>query len=182
MENITLGVYLTKIKTNRASVLPYTIRREIKNGKIQTKIYFLLAVDSKSKDFTDLGGGVKKTEYSLIAALREFKEESNEIFGEVYDQINNMSTNIAIISNQMSVLCIPLDEVWFDIAVKKFNDTHTNKKTHNEVSELIWIDQNSFFEILKGKKMWLRIRQFYRSNYTPELLEALEFIWKREFS
>ena len=62
MNNITLGIYLSKIKTNRAAVLPYIIKNNIHG---ESKIYFLVAIDKKSGDITDLGGGVKKNECSL---------------------------------------------------------------------------------------------------------------------
>jgi len=177
MNNITLGIYLSKIKTNRAAVLPYIIKNNIHG---ESKIYFLVAIDKKSGDITDLGGGVKKNECSLIAALREFKEESKEIFEDIYDQINNLSTNLALVCNQMSVLFVPLEERWFELASQKFNSNKINKKTYNEVSELLWVDQDEFLDILEGKnrEMWKRLRNFYKGNYNEDLLEALKITYR----
>ena len=76
----TLGAQLAQTKSTRASVLPYVI----KNDGNQRKIYFLFGIDRETGDITDLGGGVKRDEFSLEAGLREFREESDEIFGTIY--------------------------------------------------------------------------------------------------
>lgn len=167
--NLTLGAYLGKVKTNRAAVLPYTLKEV--NG--EKKLYFLVAIDSKSGDITDLGGGVKKYECSLTAAMREFREETNEIFGDIYHQINIMSTNIAIIHNKMSVLFIPFDEKWVETTSQIFKNKKSYKKSYNEVSELLWVSEDKFKELLSDKKMWDRVRNFYRAVYNKNISEVL---------
>jgi hypothetical protein len=171
MSNITLGAYLSKIKTNRAAVLPYVIK--------DFKVYFLVAVDSKTGEITDLGGGVKKNECSIVAAIREFKEETKEIFEGIYNQINNMATNVAIVCNQMCVIFLPLEQIWLDTAVQKFKMKKSHKKICNEISDLLWVEQDDFVNMLDGKsqKMWNRIRYFYKNNYDENLIEALKLTY-----
>lgn len=177
--HLTMGAYLSRVKTQRAAVLPYTILEE--NGI--PYIYFLVAVDSRTGDITDLGGGVKKYECSLIAALREFKEETNEIFGGVYDDVNDSSTYIAAVHNKMSVLFIPMNREWFKEASILFNKQKTGKKVCREVSKVLWLRQDDFEELFGGDKMWSRLRSFYKTIYSKKLLELLSlryelFIYK----
>ncbi|MGV9199674.1 MAG: NUDIX domain-containing protein [Promethearchaeia archaeon] len=169
---LTLGICLTQIKTKRASVIPYVI----KDGKI----YFLLAVDKPSGDITDLGGGVKKGEFALMAALREFKEETDEIFGKLYDDVNNRLTDIAIVDKKMSVLFLPLPLEWFSKASPVFakNIDNRKKKSHDEVSSLVWVSEDDFVTIIK-KRMWRRIKHFYSKNYSEKLLAALRLRYSR---
>lgn len=176
MTRLVLGAHLAKIKTDRAAVVPYIIR----NGKI----YFLLAIDRNSGDITDLGGGVQQDEMSLIAALREFREESDEIFGSIYSEVNEQANRIALLGNRMSVLFIPVDEVWFDKAPKDFirrrrSRLHSTKRSHNEVSRLLWISERQFGRLIqpKNREMWTRLQRFYRQGYTTDLLEALKITY-----
>ena len=170
---ITLGSHLAQIKTPRAAVMPYTI----KNGEM----YFLLAVDKRSKDLTDLGGGVRKTEYSLDACLREFKEETNEIFGELYDFANDKALDIALINSNQATLFIPVSGDWHQKAPKSFkrirySRVFEKRKSHNEVSRLVWVTQDEFKELLsdENQKMWKRLKEFYDKGFTETFLEILK--------
>lgn len=79
--NIRLNKYLdhAEIKKEiiRAGCLPYLI-----SNSPSKKIYFLFAVDHKSGDLTDFGGGfsLKYDMLPLIAAARELHEESLGLF------------------------------------------------------------------------------------------------------
>src|SRR6185312_14252349 len=77
---------------------------------VNQTIHFLLARDP-SGDITDVGGGVKQNEEALRAALREFREESNEIFGHVlYENINDTVRCVVLIENQMAVIFLPVEK------------------------------------------------------------------------
>nr|QBK86404.1 MAG: NUDIX hydrolase [Marseillevirus LCMAC102] len=177
---ITFGIQLAKVQTARAAVVPYTI--DVHNGT--NILYFLFARDRVSGDITDLGGGVKKNEYSLIAALREFREESDEIFGTLYERVNDLTTNIALLGDNMSVLFIPVKWEWYkkapDLFKEKKKSPHFQfKRSHNEVSELLWFNENEFQQLIspKNKQMWTRIRKFYQCGFDTNLKAALKMVY-----
>jgi len=178
---ITLGSYLAKVKTTRAAVIPYVVIEDEEGINV---LHYLLAIDKDSGDITDFGGGVKQNEVSLTASLREFKEESDEIFGTLYDKINNSATNIALLDKSMSVLFIPLPYEWYNTASEKFNERKTSpiydkKKSHNEVSELLWFNENEFLQLISpdNTRMWSRVKRFYHRNYGTQLENALKIIY-----
>ena len=187
----TLGARLAQIKSVRASVLPYII----KNNGNQRKIYFLLGIDRETGDITDLGGGVKRDEFSLEAGLREFREESDEIFGTIYDHPNDYMRNIALSSSDMCVLFVPLAVEWYDEVIPLFEKRKTDpfptdgngkKKSHCEIERLVWIDEDSFIEMIRSRsgscqlpdisnhQIWTRLQKFYRRKINGELKEALK--------
>jgi hypothetical protein len=175
---ITLGSYLAKVKTDRAAVIPYIV---IIDNEGNRNLHFLLARDNDSGDITDFGGGVKQNEVSLTASLREFREESDEIFGNLYDKVNDLSVAIAILDKTMSVLFIPLPIEWYSTALDKFNNRvhlphRLRKKSHNEVSEIIWFNEEEFIHLISpdNPAMWSRIRKFYSRNYGDQLSKALK--------
>ena len=150
----TLGAQLAQIKSTRASVLPYVVKNN--NGK--RKIYFLLGIDRETGDITDLGGGVKRDEFSLEAGLREFREESDEIFGNIYDHPNDYMRNIALSDSDMCVLFVPLAVEWYDEAISLFEKRKTGpfpadgkKKSHCEIERLVWVDEDSFLDMLQSR-------------------------------
>lgn len=188
--SFTLGAHLAQTKSSRASVLPYII----KNNNGMRKLYFLLGIDRETGDITDLGGGVKRDEFSLEAGLREFREESDEIFGNIYDHPNDYMRNIALSDHDMCVLFVPLAVEWYDEAVQLFEKRKTDlfpvdgickKKSHCEIERLVWIDEDSFLDMIRSRtgscklpnisnrQIWTRIQKFYRRKMNRELREAL---------
>lgn len=190
--SFTLGARLAQVKSSRASVLPYVVR----NINSKRKIYFLFGIDKETGDITDLGGGVKRDEYSLEAGLREFREESDEIFGTLYDRPNDYLRDIAISSTDMCVLFVPLAFEWYSKAVFLFEqrkrefpistDGNSKKKSHCEIERLVWIDEDSFLYMLRSRtgscrlpsvcdhQIWSRLQRFYRPKMNAELREALK--------
>ncbi len=167
---ITLGSHLAKVQTPRAAVVPYVI--------MEGEIFFLLGQDHQSGDITDLGGGVKKYESTLAAALREFEEESDEILGRLNP--NDFVCSVALLNDQMGVLFIPLTEKWYTDAPKLFEDRKKfqRKKTHSEIDRLIWFNKEDFQRITKPEasaktKMWKRIRKFYHQGCGDKFHQAL---------
>jgi hypothetical protein len=194
----TLGARLAQIKSTRASVLPYVIRNN--NGK--RKIYFLLGIDRETGEITDLGGGVKRDEFSLEAGLREFREESDEIFGTIYDHPNDYMRNIALSSSDMCVLFVPLAVEWYNEAIQLFEKRKTEpipsidginkKRSHREIESLVWIDEDSFLDMLRSRtgccyipgasnrQIWSRLQKFYRRKINRELKEALKIRYNED--
>lgn len=183
MCKLSNGLQMSRIRTHRAATIPYIITQG-KNGRMTVK--FLLARDRKTGDITDLGGGVKQDEFSLIAAIREFQEETNGIFGDLYNQINSFSRYISLIGKNMSTIFIPVNERWFNLAVRKFqnkiNKYPPYKKAHQEISELIWFSEYNFKRLIYGEScysgvLWKRLKKFYRYGYNKNFLLSLETIY-----
>lgn len=170
---ITLGLKLSKVAPPRAAIIPYVI--------IEEEIFFLLGIDSESGDITDLGGGVKKFESALIAAFREFNEESNEILGPLHP--NDFWRCVALLDSQMGSLFIPLPSKWYNEAPIEFERRKGSprKKSHSEISELVWFSEKDFQKMLSskkpGKKLWKRLRIFYNKGYSPNISKALHLAY-----
>ena len=71
---LTSTSILGSIKTLRSGVIPYTIWND--------ELHFLFARHAATGELGDFGGGTKKYETALVAALREFKEESAQRAGQ----------------------------------------------------------------------------------------------------
>lgn len=183
MTKFILGSHLAKKDPSikRAAVIPYVVLKD-QNGIPQ--LHFLLARDTDTGDITDFGGGVKQNEDALSAALREFKEESDEIFGNTYDCLNSVARHLAISGNSMSVLFIPIPVEWYNMATVVFNNRRksivdSKKRSHNEVSELIWYNERDFKELISpgNKEMWGRVRRFYHKNFNDDIANALKLVY-----
>lgn len=174
---LTVASRLANVKTTRCGVMPYTI--------IDGVTYFLLARDRVTRELGDFGGGVKKFEYSLMAGLREWHEESRFIFSEVCRSANDIATAIAVIDKRkMAVIFVPLKREWKDEAQKLFEarSDAAGKKRSNEVSSLVWVDEQRFRNLISGATkegedvMWRKIRSHfstvYRNNHFSEALKA----------
>lgn len=173
MSFITIGRKLAELRTPRAAVIPYTRKKG--------KLYFLLGQDKKSGDITDLGGGVKKFESTLAAALRELSEESINILGNLNPNDIKITRSIALLNKNMGTLFIPLSKDWIKKAPLLFDlkRIETTRKSHNEMQRLIWVPEEDFISIISGgflegeKQLWKKIRRFYYNGYNNQLREAL---------
>lgn len=169
---IGIGKELSNIVTRRASVVPYTIK--------DNKVYFLLARDKKTSDITDFGGGVKNHESSLSACLREFKEESNCIFGEEFYNNPNKFTLCPcfILFNEISILFVYVDNLWLNIAKKTFEDNKKiyYSKCYQEVSGVFWLDEHCLKNMVYSEhsSMWLKIKNYYKIFYKELFLYILK--------
>lgn len=199
----TYGSELKNICSSRAAVIPYTI---IKNDKNQWELKMLLGVDKVSGEITDLGGGVKrKTDVNnLAASLRELTEETKDIFGD-YVTIEKLSSCIAITKSQpkrfatiesyegitydnggMSVIFMPVENEWVGKTGSLFEQAgvHPTNEDYNELSELIWVTENEFMNLvqgcsLKNRVMWTKLCRFYSSFYNKMMHDLLyvRFWW-----
>jgi 8-oxo-dGTP pyrophosphatase MutT (NUDIX family) len=165
MIKIVHGLYLSCIRTDRASAVPYTI--------YDNQLYFLFGKDKKSGDITDFGGGVKKHEYSLSAGLREFHEETNEIFMDKYGSVNDHVLDIAVYSEnkKFSTLFIPVSNIWLIDASEHFDEKKIipKCKTHDEISDMIWIPESELENLIQ-KSLWKRLKNFYMNICENEIL------------
>lgn len=172
------GIELSRMKGVRASVVPYTI--------INGRLHFLFAVDSKSRDYTDMGGGMKGNEHLLSAAVREFKEESNEVFTpEMYD-INLFNVLPAAIHERSASIFYPVENRWIVDAPEIFEEqrltpgTRKVGKCYEEVSGLKWFDQQLLIKMCEPDTvsgLWKRLKPLYRTILTPSFLNLLRTVY-----
>lgn len=174
---ITSASKLAEMKTVRCGVIPYTIVPEFLLGYDKTfeesySIRYLLARDTPTKELGDLGGGVRKLEFSLMAGFREFHEESRGIFSDTYKTVNDISTCLAFVDgNKMAVIFVPVEPKWLSEAQRLFSERETTKKRSNEICELVWVDENKFKSLIHGFNrkggdiMWKKIRTFFSNLY-----------------
>lgn len=156
--------YLASVKTNRCGVIPYTL--------LNDELYFLLSRHLYSNELGDFGGGVKKTEVSLVAGAREFFEESRGIFTGVYSNVDSMMDTFSIIDgNHMAIIFLPLDPKWIIQAQSKFKQIVPLKKSSLEVSELVWVSETQFSNLIsphwrseQQNKLWTKIQLFFQRN------------------
>lgn len=169
---LTLASHLATVKTTRCGVIPYTVADGI--------LHFLLARDKTSKDLGDFGGGAQKTEFALMAALREFGEESHGIFSHIYQSANDMSDKIAIIDGtKMAMIFAPLECKWIKDAQRIFADNPPTKKKSDEVSELVWVSEEEFINLIRtssgmsGDVLWIKVGSFLRRFYDPFKMQCM---------
>lgn len=166
----TTTVDLTNTKTLRAGVIPYVV--------INNSIYFLLGIDTKSKELTDFGGGVKKSENSLDGAIREFKEETSDIFNTYIYDIKNFENSKAITDNaKMTIVFLKLNSEWLNKAQKKFYYKKKYSHLNFEIDSVTWIHENRFRLILMYNNyqniMWTKIQKFLKDHSTDDFYNNL---------
>jgi hypothetical protein len=189
---LTLGSHLSQVHVYRCGVIPYVI--DSKTGML----YYLLARHRDSHELGDFGGGVRRTEYALAGGLREFGEESRGIFDATYTNVNDRAGDVAILDSNMAILFVPLKNDWLERAprefIKSLSSQSRSKKSSNEISELIWVNELEFQQLLKDgfhsdshsnghsffKKrkniMWKKIQTFINRFYDQNMIESLKLL------
>lgn len=174
---MTMASHLATVRTNRCGIIPYTIAKG--------SIYFCLARDKVTNELGDFGGGVRKTEFALMAALREFYEESHGIFSHIYSSANDVGNKIAIVDGaNMAIIFLPLENKWLEDAQVAFAANLPTKRKSDEVAELVWVNESTFLGLISGRRnnkdiLWTKIQSFLRKTYQPkinELQDALRAI------
>lgn len=146
MRQLTVAGYVGQldrnysIMINRAGIIPYyTVDGD--------KFYFCLAQDRVSGDYTDFGGGVKIGRETCIAgAIREFKEESFKIFGNV--DATALRSCPAVVNNNTLVLFVKFDVTDFDFLRSKFNQIKSKVKI-SENEDIICLSLNEMKRLPK---------------------------------
>lgn len=168
-ENLTIKRHVTSA---RAGVIPYTIHNE--------RLFFLMGVDRRYGDFTDFGGGVKRTESLLDGAYREFTEESCKMFaGTVSKQTLLSSQAITDRFRTVAIFFVYVPPEWLSTAPKRFEECHEELqhiKKHNELSEVYWLEQQPFRSQVFGdtpSRVWEKTRTTIRSGSTWENLQMV---------
>lgn len=172
---IILAHNLNKIKTKRSGVIPYAV--------IHKKLYFLLGIDRNTGDADAFAGGVKEGETALIGAIREFKEETLELFSKDYYDINKFTNSIAIMDDQKdtSLIFLCVNKKWVKQAEHKFKQFNFNRKS--EMCNVVWLDEQEFSDAIFNRQnnlMWKKTQKFFMRtvNWTKkkELLQMLRSV------
>lgn len=177
----------------RAGVIPFT--------KLDNKVYFLLAVDFKTGDLSDFGGGCKKNETLISAAVRELNEESYGVFRNVSEQVLYNSFAIVNHKRNIAVFFMYIDSEWITKAKDEYLIAILKNSDKFETRDIKWIPEEEFktliysacvrfnnncttkFYVSKSCQseekliVWDRLRKFLNRNISFELLKSklLEF-------
>lgn len=190
---LTYGAYLADKRTSRCGIIPYI--QMMVDG--QEKLYFLLAKDRETGEFGDFGGGVKKKETSLEGGVREFDEESRGIFRDIYKSVQDFANKPAAVNGtKMAIVFAPVPFEW---AARtnlraKFVENTTTKRINNEIADFLWIDEQTFVNLIskgsllprqvhkdlrpyvptQGLRLWKVVRSFFLKMNAPALIDALK--------
>jgi hypothetical protein len=156
-------------RQQRAGVIPYY--------KINDEIIFILGQDRQSGDLTDFGGWKKISDNdSIETSLREFKEESLNVFGEITtDQVGDQ---IVAYSNSMLILFIyiEIDDITnsvrlFDRRCKRMESIYSSSEIKElpEMSNILCVHTKTLQTLINGDlvnkfnqrhQFYFRIKQF----------------------
>ena len=133
----------------RAGAIIYT--------KHNNKTFFCLGIDTQSGNLTDFGGGVKKNETIVEGGLRELKEESQGIFGDI--DPSEIKNTVTFHCYNMAIMFIPR-EVDKDKIEQQFKENVRNNP-NPEVCDIVWLSTEEFLESIhgRGKKLYIRVRR-----------------------
>lgn len=181
-EMLTIGKCLQNIKTKRCGIIPYTISYQKGNftKKNCPQLLFLLSRHKKTKELGDFGGGVKQSESAATAGIREFHEETREIFSDIYQTPADIMSAITLIDVycDMAIIFVPVDPKWVKIAQNKFLQTKPSKKSADEVCDIIWVTETMFSELI-----FKRNRQNIENNkecyFSEDNQNGADLLWKR---
>lgn len=110
---------LENYRSKRAGILPFTVKDQ--------DFHFLMGIDHLTKEWSDFGGGVKLRENTLEGAIREFKEESNNIFPKkIYSKEYIAKNSLVIFSSELTIVVLYIESKWFGKAESKFFHKKTN--------------------------------------------------------
>jgi len=165
-----LDMYDSSIRNiPRAGLIPYTF--------IDGKLYLCFGKDKKSGDLTDFGGGKKRSESPIECAVREGNEESRYAFSNI--QKNQVSGYLCLYSSNMLIIFVPVaspnkidvrDITNQNFLNKRFlSDQEIDSYCYNEVSELMWLDENDISILFSNRpqvQLFAKVRRFICScNY-----------------
>ena len=120
--------------------------------KCEGKTYFCLGLDTVYGELTDFAGGVKKDEDIISGGLRELKEESFGVFGNIkYEDIKDC---LGVYCSNMLIMFLPV-KVDMNSIKKMFNERVTHHRDNHyrgeiEVSSITWIEKTNFLKIIEG--------------------------------
>jgi hypothetical protein len=161
---LTNGYGLAHSRARRAAVMPF-VRAPGRDGRERT--LFLVGRDVASGELTDLGGGRRRSEFALSAALREFREESGGAFegagsgglpfGSMW-RANHLVCCPAVVDKwcRTAVLFVEIPLAQAEAAIARFERTR-------EVQKLLLVSRT---HLTTSQEVWTKVRMWYR-NHLP---------------
>jgi hypothetical protein len=147
---------LTMVRPQRTGVIIYTVYDGI--------LYFGLGVDARTHDLTDFGGGAmyKMDKDAITAALREFQEETLEIFQPLqYDEVKSCpvvydSANLIMFLH----LAVNPDKV-SETFQQRYQQVFDSDNYHPEMCGIVWLTWKEFQRVTTEKGiMFSRVQKF----------------------
>ncbi len=124
----------------RCGIIPYTF--------INGKMYFCLGIDKNTSDFTDFGGRKKHGESSIKCAIREFHEESRNIFGKVDEK---SITRFRCVYNKDNLIVFvnfaaPEGHGLREVTLRHFKSKcfiTSSESKYMELSSIVWVNEDT---------------------------------------
>lgn len=121
----------------RGGVVPYGY------DPLSNEYYYLLAIDEKSGQYTDFGGGIKKYEIPYLGALRELSEESIMLYSDlVINPIDVVVFNESVFTIFVYDRRVRIDPNFRDDIVKEF-DNRRSTLYNNPIYPRTWFENSS---------------------------------------
>lgn len=143
---------LNNIKPTRAGVILYTI--------INNQLILGLGLDAQFKQLTDFSGGINKKDINVLtAALREFNEESLNLFGRI-DTYDILDAPV-LYDKHTLIIFYYVDEHPDDITIA-FRKLKNNYKGNVEIDDIVWVTPEELLISiqLKLKHIYVRLLNF----------------------
>jgi hypothetical protein len=152
-----------QIKNKRAGVIVYTF--------FEGRLYFLLGVDRRTREYTDFGGGCKNNETLTQGAWREFQEESCGVFSILDRDCLNSSIAVTSEERDVAIFFIEAPTALLDIAPPLFNHVQNGnvlkaRKCMENIA-IEWVEDEDFAKMAFDRgchMMWSRIQKFLITN------------------
>ena len=151
LKNINYNKYADGV--NRAGIIPYFLHHQ--------HIYYILAIDRKSKNIIDFGGGfdIEKDNNLLDTALREYYEESHDCANILnvcrsidYDKLKNSLCYIDDNNKTMEIFIKtnkPIEKIINDFHY--LNNMYNKNTEYNENSDVIILSEIDLKNIINSK-------------------------------
>jgi hypothetical protein len=163
-----------QLRIIRAGVIPYVV--------IDNHIFFCLGVDKKSRDLTDFAGGIRESDSSPLAgAIREFREESKDVFGEENYREEAYIDSLCLIkripfkdrndSYHMMIIFHEVDESYLSGAMDDF--ARKDITARDEVSAIAWFSENPFKQLVytpENTRMYNKVKKFIANSISNNRL------------
>jgi len=164
--NKVKNVDFSSLKIKRCGIVPFSFNNN--------DIIFYLGVDTKSNEITDFGGTINTiiNETPIQCAIREFKEESLDVFDNKYLHFINDAMCIYDIYRIVIFINVPFDDY-----NKMFSEKVKEIQEPLEVKNIISFTSYEFKLLSKGKltyKLYNILINFFKSfsvisNWLPFL-------------
>lgn len=153
---------LNNTKPFRGGFIIYTV--------VNGVMYFGLGLDRDTHDLTDFGGGIKDDPNCVLGAIREFQEESLDIFeGINFEAVKDC---LAVVNKFNLIIFIHINEHPNEIS-RRFNEKHELAKDLNpEVCGITWLTKMEFRQSISEQGIiFVRVKNFL--NEAGEFLNYL---------